>query len=277
MRYTEVAFLGPTGTYSHLVADKYFGKDLKLAPQPSIVDVCKFVTARPTRCGIIPSENSSGGAIYETVDILLEGQPPVKIIEEVSLQVKLALLGHHGADIERLYSHFAPMEHCDAWITSQLPHVDRRIVSSTAVAAQQASDDPRGAALGSRHLAGLYALDVIGRDVQADIPNLTSFYAIGGAPAPQGRKKMKTTLAVRLANSPGSLCSFLETFRDEAVNLSCLISRPIRGCPKEYIFLVDVAGAGYEPKVARALDAAVKRVAQMRIIGTYPVHAPYKS
>jgi prephenate dehydratase len=59
----------------------------------------------------------------------------------------------------------------------------------------------------------------------------------------KGRKLAKcnkTTLAVRLPNEPGSLCTFLETFRDQDVNLSRIISRPVRGCPKEYVFLVDI-------------------------------------
>lgn len=277
MSRLQIAFLGPKGTYSHAVAEKYFGAAGTMVPLATIPDVCAYVAGQKNRRGIIPSENSSGGAIFETVDILLAGTPPVQIIEEVSLKVKLALLGRRNAPIKTLYSHFAPLEHCRGWIAEHLPGVRREGVTSTAVAAQQAALEPQSAALGNRRLAALYGLDVLACPVQADIPNITSFYAIGAAPADAKGKKIKTTLAVRLLNQPGALCTFLETFRAENVNLSAILSRPIRGCPKEYVFMIDVAGAPLSPRVGRALTAAAAASAEMRLVGSYPIHTPYSS
>ena len=238
MARTEVAYLGPIGTYSHLMAEKRFGHRAKLVPLPTILDVCLFVSKDSSRRGVVPIENSSGGAIYETVDILLGNSPRVHIMEELSLDVKIALLGRRGEKTRTLYSHFAPLEHCSRWIRKHIPRVEKRAVGTTAMAAQQVSCQRNAAALGNRRLAQLYGLEVLHYPVEADVPNITVFLLLGGAQRVQPGSS-KTTLAVKLPNQPGSLCTFLEAFRDNNVNLSRLLSRPIRGCPSEYAFLVD--------------------------------------
>lgn len=274
---TQIAYLGPVGTYSHLVAEKRFGAGRRLVPLPSIMDVCHFVSRHPARKGIIPIENSSGGAIYETVDVLLANKPPIHILEELSLDVKLALIGRDRKNIKALYSHFAPLEHCTAWLNKHLPRVQKHEVDSTAIAAGKAAEDESAAALGSRRLAPLYGLKVLNYPVQADIPNITTFLLISGTAAPVRGRNQKTTLAAKLPNVPGSLCTFLEAFRNENVNLSRIISRPLRGCPKEYAFLVDVDGSVETDRVKKALKQARRGAVELRVVGSFPSRSPYKS
>lgn len=277
MTIREVAYLGPAGTYSHLVAEKRFGLRMKLVPCDTIHDVCLFVAKAPSsRRGVVPIENSSGGAIHETVDILLGNKPQVHICEELALEVRLALLGHKGATIKHLYSHAMPFEHCSGWIRKHLPGVKKQVVASTAKAAEMTAGDMSAAALGSRKLASMYKLKILKFPVEADTLNLTAFLVIGGK-KPLASGAHKTTLAVHLANVPGSLCSFLEVFRKYDVNLSRLISRPIRGLPKEYAFLVDVEGASTSSKVRAALALAAKTCVSVRVTGSYPVRAAYRS
>lgn len=273
---SHVAFLGPPGTYAHLVAEKRYGRDPRMSPLATIREVCDFVALNPARHGIIPIENSSGGAIYETVDILLAGHPRIRIREELALNVKLALLGHRDRRIAVLYSHFVPLEHCETWIRRHLPDAEKKIEASTALAAQRAAADPSAAALGSRRLARIYGLDVLQYPVEADIPNLTVFLSIGGQRSVQPRSS-KMTIAVRLPNRPGSLCTLLESFRDHHVNLSRLISRPIRGCPREYAFLLDIQGAPGAASVQAALRRARSVSVEFRIVGAFPCRRPYQS
>ena len=272
----EVAYLGPAGTYSHLVAEKRFGARCTMLPFPTILEVCRFVSKSPSRRGVVPIENSSGGAIYETVDILLENKPPVRIVEELSLDVKLALMGHRGESIRTLYSHFAPIEHCATWLRRHLPRVQRRVVTSTAAAAQRAAEEPDAAALGNRRLAKMYDLDVLQYPVEADVPNVTVFVAVGGRVKLQPGAS-KTSLAVKLPNEPGSLCTFLEAFRDAGVNLCRIVSRPIRGCPREYAFLVDIDGSPAQAHTRQALRQAARACVRLRIISSFPCRRPYKS
>ncbi|MBT3296880.1 MAG: prephenate dehydratase [Verrucomicrobia bacterium] len=272
----DVAFLGPPGTYSELVARKQFGVRNNFVPLPSIHDVCSFVARDAARVGIVPIENSSGGAIYEMVDILLANRPRVFIQEEISLNVRLALLGRKDERIKTLYSHFVPLDHCDAWLKKHLPRVDKESVPSTAMAAQRAWQQPHAAALGNRDLAKVWNLDVLQYPIATDEPNITVFLALGGRQRSRPHAT-KLTLAVQLLNEPGSLCTFLECFRDQDVNLSRLLSRPMRGCPQQYIFLVDIQGNPTDIRVKRAMTAARKASAKLRIVGAYPSGKLYNS
>lgn len=272
----EIAYLGPEGTYSHLVAEKRYGHRATLVALPTITDVCKYVARDPNRRGIVPIENSSGGAIYEMVDILLMNRPRVFVQEELSLNIRLALLGREGQKIHTLYSHFAPLEHCATWIDHHLPRVEKHVTRSTAMAGRMAFVEDHAAALGHVRLAKLCNLKVLTYPVESDFPNLTVFLAIGGS-----RRIMddavKTTLAVNLSNEPGALCRFLTTFDNEGVNLSRIISRPIRGCPREYAFLVDLDGGVQQAPAKRALRAARRESVLLRVVGSYPVRRSYTS
>ncbi len=272
----EIAYLGPVGTYSHLIAEKRFGSKVRLVPMATIHDICLYTSGKESRYGIVPIENSSGGAIYETVDILLANKPKVHIIEELTLNVKLALLGHKNEKIQKLYSHFAPLEHCSGWIRKNLPRVTKQVVTSTAVAALRVADESNSAALGCRKLASYYDLKVLKYPIESEVPNITTFLVISGKKR-SPIKPSKITVAVRLPNEPGSLCTFLEYFRDQNVNLSRLISRPIRGSHKQYAFLVDLEGNTGQANVKRALALAKKTCVQIRVLGNYPTGRKYTS
>lgn len=270
-----VAFLGPLGTYSNLVARKRFAS-ARMIPLPGILDVCNFVSGNKDALGVIPIENSSGGTINETVDILLDNKPPVHIIEELSLDVKLALLGHKGFTPKRLYSHFVPLAHCAPWIASHLKGIEKHEAPSTSAASALAAEDLHTAALGSRNLARQYGLDVLHFPVATETPNITSFIVISAHPQRLPRSA-KTTLAIRLQNRPGSLYQFLGILHTEGINLSRLVSRPIRGQRQEYAFLVDLDGDAQSPSIKRALHAAADQTVSMRLCGAYPCHKSYQS
>jgi prephenate dehydratase len=277
MAQQTVAFLGPEGTYSHLVAQKRFGIGARMAPLPTIGDVFAYVARHRDASGIVPVENSSGGVIHETIDILMANRPRVAVIEELSLNVKLALLGHRGEPILRLYSHLMPLEHCAKWIKRHLPRVEKRTASSTALAAQEAAADPNGAALASRGVARQARLSVLQYPVEADVPNLTVFLMIGHNPPVLPVRSAKTTLDARLPNLPGSLCTFLEAFRVTDVNLCRIVSRPIRGSPRQYAFLVDIEGDTSCDRVKLALLLARRKGVALRVVGSYPCRKAYTS
>jgi len=271
-----VAYLGPRGTFSELVAHKRFGRKGERVPLPGIYEVFEYVRSHRDAVGIVPIENSSGGTIYETIDCLVEPRRPLVILEELSLQVRLALLGHRGEKIHTLYSHFAPMQHCDAWIRAHLPRVERKETASTAVAAETAANNRHAASLGMREAAKRYGLDILEFPVQPEVPNLTQFVCIGRHGEAPG-KADKTSLIVTLHNRPGSLCELLEVFRDHQINMTRLLSRPIVGHPKSYIFFIDIEGTPGASPAREALKTARHFAESLRLAGTYPVRRPYVS
>lgn len=272
----SVGYLGPEGTFSHQVARKRFGSTAKLVPCDGIYEIFEFVKGGRNRLGVVPVENSSGGTIYETIDCLVENADHLHIREELSLNVKLALLGHRGAKLQNLYSHFVPLQHCQAWIRQNLPGVKTHEIASTAKAAERATEHPTSAALGTRDAARRYGLDILHFPVETSIPNITEFLLIGPSAKPASRSS-KTSLLVMLENRPGTLFDFLAAFKNNDVNLTRLLSRPIIGQPKAYLFVVDLQGIPTQPAVKAALQAAQRAAARLVRLGVYPVRKMYAS
>lgn len=271
-----VAYLGPEGTFSHLVARKRFGQAARLVPQPSVYDIFAFVRGGANRIGIAPIENSSGGTIYETIDGLVEQAGKLVIGEELSLNVRLALLGRRGESIRTLYSHFVPLQHVQPWVRQHLPGVRQHRMSSTARAAEAAAAEAGSAALGTREAGKRYGLKVLQFPVHSEVPNITEFITVTRSKAPAPRST-KTTLLVTLENRPGSLLDFLQAFKDSGVNLTRLLSRPIIGQPKSYLFVVDVQGTPASKPVQAALAKARSAARSLTVLGVYPVRKMYAS
>ncbi len=272
----SVAYLGPEGTFSHLIARKRFGSNAKLVPCAGIFELFQFARSKRDHLAIVPVENSSGGTIYETIDQLVENANRLHIQEELSLNVKLALLGHRGTIAREIYSHFVPLHHAQTWLRQNHPGLKVHKVASTALAAERAAQNPHALALGTRDAAKRYGLDILHFPVETRVPNITQFLLIGSAEAPAARSS-KTSLLVMLDNRPGSLFDFLGAFKDSDVNLTRLLSRPIIGQPKAYLFVVDIQGTPTQPAIQKALRRAKAAATKMISLGVYPVRKMYSS
>ncbi len=271
-----IAFLGPEGTFSHLVAQQRFGEGDHLVPVPTIKEVFDFVRQDPERLGIVPIENSSGGTIYDTLDRLADKSFGLIIRESLSIDVQLALLGKDKRNVSIIYSHFAPLYHCEDWLQINYPQAKLIAEPSTASALKKASEESGAAAIGNRGAGERYHLKVLKFPIKEDMPNVTQFFLLGHEVAPiDGACRM--TVVVTLPNQSGALVDFLEPFKGQGVNLTRIISRPMFGKPEAYVFMVDIAGTERDEGVKLALDQAKKVTTSIRNIGTYPVRPIYKS
>ncbi len=269
-----IAYLGPEHTFSHLVARKRF-PDGRFVPCLSIAEGIAFALDGEDRLALVPIENSSGGMILETIDLLLEETPPLFIQEELALHVRLALVGRPGEEARIVYSHWAPLGHCRRWIEGRFPGAELRTAGSTSEAARLAAKTPKAAALATREAAEATGLAVLHYPVEEGIVNLTQFVLLGRRRSARGGSE--TSLVFSLPQEPGSLCSFLEAFRSEKINLKRIVSRPVPGQPNTYVFFVSLEGSEAEGSMERALKKAEQQALRCRSLGSYPVLAPYES
>ncbi|MBL9153924.1 MAG: prephenate dehydratase [Verrucomicrobiales bacterium] len=272
----RVAYLGPEGSFAHLVARKRFG-DQELIPHSSVDDVFNYLETAPDSLAVVPIENSSGGIITATVDRMIEEGTPFHIQEEISLNVKLALLGREGEKISKLYSHFAPFHHCTKWLKANYPDAEQVVTPSTTLAAIAASQETGSAALGSRESAERYGLDVIHYPVQADVPNITEFFVVAHQANPDSPNNSRTSLAVELPDAAGSLFRFLEPLARNEINLKRIESRPIKGKPHQYRFFIEIQGNSATPLVAKTLEEAKSHCLSLRNFGSYPTDCKLES
>ncbi|HJO95232.1 MAG TPA: prephenate dehydratase domain-containing protein [Victivallales bacterium] len=275
MTKIKAAYLGPEGTYSHLTAKQYFDDSIELVPLKSIIDIFSFIAESKMNRGIVPVENSSGGPIAETVDLLINNNYKLNIDASIHLKVKLALLGRKNEEIKYLYSHSVPLYHCNSWIRRNLPDSEKNVVSSTAKAAEIVSSEKNSAAIASISASKLYSLDVIKYPIEQDIPNITQFFILKQETNMPSGNNVKTSISAFLNNTPGSLYEFLEPFKLDKVNLCRIISRPIYGKPSEYAFFVDIEGNISDPKMKITIDKISKACSSLNLISSYKSEKTY--
>ncbi|MCX8493950.1 MAG: hypothetical protein ORN23_06950 [Chthoniobacterales bacterium] len=276
----KVAYLGPEGTFSHLVALRRFPKRAGL-PVATITEVFHAVRSGQAQLGVVPIENSSGGTITETVDLLIEQAGKIFIAEELALDVRLALLGHAGTAFGKLkavYSHVMPLRHHRDWIMENLPGVTLIESPSTAEAAKEAALSATSVALAAPGAAELYGLSILKFPVRPEAVNVTHFFVISAASAELPKeKRCKTAIVAALPQTSGSLHRFLGPFARAGVNLCRIVSRPVPGQPETYVFYLEVEGSAVDAKVKKALAGARRLSVRLELPGSYATKPRYRS
>ena len=272
----RVAYLGPEGSFAHLVARKRFG-DSGLIPQGSVDEVFDYLETAPDCVAVVPIENSSGGIITATVDRIMAEGAPYHIQEQIALNVKLALLGREGDVITKIYSHFAPFYHCGQWLKQHYPGAEQIITPSTPAAAITASQQKGAASIGSRESAERYGLQVLHYPIGSELPNVTEFFVVAHQANAESPKNSRTSLAVELPDSSGSLFRFLEPLARNGINLKRIESRPMPGRPNQYRFFIEVEGNTASQQVRQAIAEAEAVCLKLRNFGSYPSDTRFDS
>ncbi|MDZ4402070.1 prephenate dehydratase domain-containing protein [Prosthecobacter sp.] len=271
-----IACLGPEGSFSHLITQMRFpGAEVSL--RDNVGDVFAYIAANPAALGIVPIENSSGGFIIDTVDCLVDARSGLTIFEELTLDVKLALLGRAEEKITSIHSHAIPFFHCDEWLRANYPQAKRVPEASTAKAAAKAAATPGAAAIGPRQNAERHGLQVLHFPIAGETPNITQFFLVGHGVSTALPVHDRTALVVELPDRPGSLCRFLTPLSDDGINMKRIESRPIRGQPNKYRFYIEIEGSMADPEVQQALDQTRAEGATIRSVGSYSAGRRFES
>lgn len=276
----QVAYLGPSATFTHAAALKHFGQSMPMTPAATIGGVFAAVESGAAQYGVVPVENSTEGAVTHTFDRLLES--PLVICGEVMLPISHCLLGQGSkTKPKKIYSHSQATAQCREWLEKNYPGVPLSEVSSTARAAQLAGEDAQTLAIGSELAAREYGLKVLKRQIEDHHHNITRFLILGTA-APKATGHDKTSLAFSVNDEPGILSRMLIPFAEQGINLSKIESRPMvrlavsRGKTLqkrrhwEYVFFLDLEGPIGSSKVARAVGALEKKCLFLKVLGSYP-------
>jgi prephenate dehydratase len=271
-----IACLGPEGSFSHLITQMRF-PGVAVSLRDNVGDVFEFLATNPDALGIVPIENSSGGFIIDTVDRLVDTRSTLSILEELTLDVKLALLGRAGESVTSIHSHAMPFYHGDDWLKANYPDVKRVVEPSTAKAAEKAVTTPGAAAIGPRQNAERHGLQILHFPIAGEVPNITQFYLIGHLANSPSLEHNRTALIVELPDRPGSLCRFLTPLSENSINMKRLESRPIRGQPNKYRFYIEIEGSTADPRVQKALNQTRADGATIRSVGTYSADLRFES
>jgi chorismate mutase/prephenate dehydratase len=270
----RVAYLGPAGTFSEEATLGFFGSSIVRVPCVSTDEVFRTTAAGAADFGVVPVENSTEGVVARTLDLFLT--EPLFIIGETSLLVRQNLLRKDNSlqGIDAVCAHPQALAQCHGWLSSHLPNVERRPVSSNAEGARLASLDPRLAAIASERAASEFGLHVVGPAIQDDAHNRTRFAVLTHPdrhPQPKASGHDCTSLVVSVVNRPGAVHDMLVPLKQHGVSMTRFESRPARSGQWEYYFYIDVQGHPDQPPVAAALKELRTACAFFKVLGTYPI------
>ncbi len=265
----KIAFQGERGAYSEIAAIKYFGINIEIIPCKTLADTF-YVAENEADFAIVPIENSIEGSVNEACDLLLITN--LKIVGEIYVKIEHALISYHEntlKDIKRVFSHPQALAQCRKFISKlnleAIPYYD------TAGSVKMLSENyiKDAAAIASKRAAELYNMKIIAENISDEENNFTRFIVLGKKEAKSSGKD-KTSIIFATKHEPGALYKALEEFAIRNINLTMIISRPIKGKPWEYNFYVDFEGHINEEKIIDCLNGLKKKTTFLKILGSYP-------
>ncbi|MEO5343170.1 MAG: prephenate dehydratase [Gammaproteobacteria bacterium SHHR-1] len=269
-RPLQVAYLGPTGTFTQAAALKHFGHAVEARPVASIPDIFREVESGNCQYGLAPVENSSEGVVTHTLDSFVNS--PLHICGEVMLRIHhhLLSLSPQLAAVRKVYSHQQSLAQCRGWLDHHLPQAERVAVASNAEAARLAAQEGEGvAAIAGQSAAEIYALPQLHGNIEDDPANTTRFLVIGREQVgPSGNDKTSLLLSTR--NEAGALHRLLAPLAQNGISMTRIESRPSRRSAWDYVFFIDVLGHQQDPTLAAALDQLRPQAALFKVLGSFP-------
>ncbi|MCY4130003.1 MAG: prephenate dehydratase [Gammaproteobacteria bacterium] len=266
----SVAYLGPVGTYSHSATIKQFGRSTTVRPQPSIHDVFNQVETDSVNYGVVPVENSTEGAVNQTLDCFIDSN--LKVCAEVNLPIHHALMAQKGVEtdsIQKVYSHEQSLAQCRNWLREHLADVPTQAVASNSEAARLSSLEDNTAAIAGELAADQYQLNLLYTNIEDQASNATRFFVLGKQDvSPSGSDK--TSLLVNTPNRSGALVEVLSPFQRHGISLSRVVTRPARSGNWSYVFFIDFDGHAQEESVATVLEEVRSVAYDLKILGSYP-------
>lgn len=265
----NIAFLGPAGTYSEMATYKYFGHSVSAMPVTSIDHVFAEVEAGVADFGMVPVENSTEGAVNNTLDMFLSS--PLKICGEIDLPIHHNLMSRVNdlQDIKMVFSHRQSLAQCRGWLSENLPGVECIAVSSNAEAAKRAQFTDHSAAIAGTSAATMYGLKILHKQIEDIGDNSTRFLVIGKQILVQSGDD-KTSLLVSAKNQPGALFHILKPLSENGVSMTRIESRPSKLGKWDYVFFIDIDGHSEDENLAKALRMLKRITTKFKVLGSYP-------
>lgn len=181
--------LGPEGTFSHQAAMKLYPKK-KLAFASSVDEIFMRLADPQFSEGIIPMENMVSNFVEETIFNLMKYD--FSLIRKIVLPVSFNLVGTEG-EIKYLYAQPHALVQCRASVREKCPQVKIIKTLSNALSAIQYKANPKNsAALVSTFSQQYYDLPILAENMEDSEENFTTFFAVGKAPCPKGKRSHGT-------------------------------------------------------------------------------------
>ncbi len=273
----NIAIQGIKGSFHHIAATDFFGKEVSLNECMSFTEIPELITKNVVDGAIMAIENSIAGAIlpnYQLID-----KHDLSICGEIYLPMIhnfMVLKGQKIEDIKEVWSHPIAIQHCQKFLKK---HPDIRIVEErdTASVAKMIKEQKlKGvAAIASKKAAEIYDLEILEAEIQTDLLNLTRYFVLKKQRQhhPDDYLNNKASLKFITKHEIGNLVDILSIFKKHNLSLSKIQSMPITKEPWKAAFFIDLIFDDYH-RYCQALLSLEEKVNELKILGEYPQNIP---
>ncbi|MFB6208231.1 MAG: prephenate dehydratase [Candidatus Nanohaloarchaea archaeon] len=250
----KVALLGPAGTYTHQAAEEYFDE-----LEPVFFSTIRKVFESDIEVKLVPVENSLGGGVTDTIDLLRSSQQ--EVTGEKVLPIEHCLISREDSigDVEKVKSHPQALSQCQDFIAGH--DWEQEETSSTASATEELSAGE--AAIASK--AAVNGLNLLAEGIQDNDSNVTRFLVLNG----ERGKGDKTSMILEPGEDrPGLLSNMLSCFSGHGINLTHIQSRPKKTKLGEYYFYVEAQAGRHQERFQDALQC-LETYTRVEVLGSY--------
>jgi len=269
----QIGYLGPKGTFSEQAALFYcpYGKCIDYH---SINEVIEAVDKNLIEVGIVPIENSIEGTVNVTMDTIIFNAD-IKIISEIVIPIEQNFLvskNYNNEKITKILSHPQALAQCRGFLEKNYYNVEQMATSSTSEAARLVSNsNEKWAALGNSLCAKLYDMKILYNNIQDNKSNETRFIAISKSSKNKIDSNSKTSIAFSVTNEPGALFKILNILALWNINMTKIISRPMKKHTEEYVFFVELEGDISNEDMQEAMKMVKRKTSCYKLFGSYTV------
>jgi chorismate mutase/prephenate dehydratase len=144
----------------------------------TIPDVFGEVESGAADYGVVPIENSTEGAVFHSMDMLVESD--LHICSQVYMPIEHCLISQSPLEeINEVRSKDQALGQCREWLRANLPDAEVVDLVSTAEAVRLAKETKGIAAVASALSAQRYGVKIQARGIQDREDNVTRFLVVG--------------------------------------------------------------------------------------------------
>lgn len=270
--YCKVALQGIEGSYSSIVAKKFFGTGIEFVSRQRFDDAFRAVEKGEADFAVLPIDNTTSGGINEVHDLLLNTS--LSVIGEEYCRVNHCLAAIKKVpvkNIKKIFAHYQAEAQCSRFI-AKLKGCSIEYFPDTAMSFKKIKDEKNAkyGAIAGEDAARIYGLKILRKNIANQTGNYTRFLIIAPNPVSvESRIPAKTSIIMTTPNRAGALADALSLFAKNKINLTRVESRPVQGNAWEELFFIDFEGNINNPLVKKVLKQVERKSSFMKILGCY--------
>ena len=266
----NIGIQGIKGSFHHIVANNFFGKEIHLAEFLSFEEMIYNLNNGKIDYAVMAIENSTAGSIIPNYALIDEYD--ISIVGEYYLQIThnlMALKGQSLEDVKEVQSHPMALLQCRDFFknNSSITLVEEK---DTAQIAKKIADNKLMGlgAIASELACKIYNLEIIKENIQTIKKNQTRFVILQNIRPSENKNINKASLKFELDHKRGSLATILNVLSDCKLNLTKIQSMPKIQTPWRYSFFVDVTFDNMEHyfKAKSIIEIMAK---EFKVLGEY--------